>query len=395
MGRIGAVNTRQCAWRLVAALVLASLVLLATAYVLAQRTATRLEVQKLATQAEVVRQAFTGLLTVAQPLRLFAGFCNVIRPVVKSEPSIAAIYVLDPEYQRVRLCATQAAPEAVDPGPWRPGYAFTEGANRYVVEHGASHLRLLTPLVDKFGQLVGHVAVLAPHERLTAGLTGVFVPAAAALALLLVASGLFLVGMANPEVYRHRRETLVAFLVPFAIALAIVLVALYAVFAERLSGRAKAFAEVIGARLIEVVEMGIDPGELGQLDRMLLDYQRVNPDVGFIALIEGSTIAQCVGGGVATGDRWRHPGDYYGHVVEVRPRQILAPQYRVAVGIPRRVLLGHYWGVLRLLLPVALLGVLAVGLLVRAGTVCLGPTQAGTPAAPAERPRPLRHATAA
>ena len=109
--------------------------------------------------------------------------------------------------------------------------------------------------------------------------------------------------------------------------------------------------------------------------------------------------------GVTAGDRWAHPRHHYSHVVEVRPRQILAPQYRVAVGIPRRVLLGHYWGVLRLLLPVALLGVLAVGLLVRAGTVCLGrprrgrrrrppsdPARCGTPPPPSRCPRGPRRA---
>ncbi|HYE01055.1 MAG TPA: hypothetical protein VEH84_16850 [Alphaproteobacteria bacterium] len=320
--------------RLLAVLILAVAATAAIALFSARSVAERLQAEQLATQAEVVKSAATGLLTAGLPLRDFAGFGSVAQRVLAGDPGVKAVEALDPARATAFWRGQDEVSRSDTAGPWRPR-GTVAGARGAALEESASLIRVVVPLEDRFGT-AGYVAVYAARDEIAAGALQAFWPAFAVIAFVLAGSALHYLAIAHGEAFRSGREMGLLFAVPYAICLAALAVTLAGVTASRFEGKAQAFAESIGARLGEAVAVGLDLEAFTELKGLIREYQAINPDIGLITLVVGNSV-ELRSDDAPTGGRWAEPDGAFTRVVEIRPREILAPQLRVAAAIERGV----------------------------------------------------------
>jgi hypothetical protein len=112
------------------------------------------------------------------------------------------------------------------------------------------------------------------------------------------------------------------------------LAVLYHVYAESTRGKADVLALSLAERLGQSVDLGLDLNSFERIDQLFAEYQRSNPDVGFVTLVVGNVVTLHTDP-EAERARWLPPGDSFTATVEVQPRRVFSSQVRVALGIER------------------------------------------------------------
>jgi hypothetical protein len=126
------------------------------------------------------------------------------------------------------------------------------------------------------------------------------------------------------------------------IGLGVVGATIFGLGAAKAVETANAYGESLGSRIGDAMALGIDPIDLVGLDEVIREYRESNDIISYVALLEGNRIVAAAGLEDAT-DRWLRPDGEFDAVIEVRPRRLYRPQYRVAVGIPLAPVAGILW----------------------------------------------------
>ncbi len=316
---------------LVFALTLLALLVLSAAVWL--QVAARLDTARVRTEAETVRNAMSGMLSMGLPLEDFIGFPAVSARVFQANANVRAIVVREPGGRPV--LSNPVAAGGVD---WAmPLFAGPIESGSVSVDKAGGYARVAVPIFNRFGP-AGSLEVLFERDPVRDLARNAALAGLAAITLLTIGLVVHGLAIANPEFFQSRRDLIGAYATISALGLALTTSTLVGLAAEQAKETAGAYAYSLGTRLGEAVDLGISPDSLSGLDDVVKEYRDSNNVIGYVALLEGNRIATATGL-AAAGGRWVDPDGYFDALYEVRPRRLYTPQYRVAVGIHWRVVL--------------------------------------------------------
>ena len=317
--------------RTVLAFALTLLAVLVLAAVIWLQVAARFDTARVRTEAETVRNAMAGMLSMGLPLEDFIGFPSVSSRVFQANASVRAIVVRDPGGHPVL-----SSPGAHDPVGWEaPAFQAPIEETSVAVDRAGGFARVALPIFNRFGP-AGSLEVVFERDPMRDLARNAALAGLAAITLLTIGLVVHGLAIANPEFFQSRRDLIGAYATVSALGLFLTASTLIGLAAEQAEETAGAYAYSLGARLGEAVELGISPDSLSGLGEVVSEYRDSNRIIGYVALLEGNRIATAAGLGAA-GSRWVNPDGYFDALYEVRPRRLYTPQYRVAVGIHWRV----------------------------------------------------------
>ena len=317
-------------------LVLAGLVLLgATWWILAS---SRFDVERIRTEAETVHKAMGGMLSMGLPVSDFIGFDAASGRVLRFDSTVRAVEVVD---LTDRVVLQNPAEFDVSGLEWTDGSFLGLGAELPGIEHSDWLSRYSLPVAGRFGP-AGSIVVYYEHEIVAEFSRSTAIAGFAAMVLLTLGVVVHVAVLANPEVFQSFRELATVYVLTSLIGVAIVGATIFGLGATKAIETANAYGESLGARLGEAMALGIDPSDLVGLGDVVREYQESNDIISYVALLEGNRVEAAAGLQEPT-DRWVRPDGVFDAVIEVRPRRLYRPQYRVAVGIPLEVVTRVLW----------------------------------------------------
>ncbi|MEQ8397407.1 hypothetical protein [Thalassobaculum sp.] len=292
------------------------------------QVAARFDTDRVRTEGETIRNAMSGMLSMGLPLGDFIGFQAVSARVLRADPAIRAVIVRDRNGMVVL-----SNPSDLGPAGNQPALTFASSATNdsTAVDESQSTTRLAIPIIDRFGP-AGSLELI--FERALIGELTRNAAVAGLAAVVLLGMGLLVhcLAIANPEYFQSRRDLIRTYAAANVVGVGLVVSALVGLTAEKAEETAGVYAQSLGARLTEAVDLGISLDDLSGLDDVVREYRDTNSVIGYVALLEGNRIATSTGLN-DTGGRWSRPTGYVDAAYEVRPRRLYTPQYRVRVGI--------------------------------------------------------------
>lgn len=292
----------------------------------AQRTYGKFQLERLRTQAEVVRTAMEPLLNAGLPLGQFGGFETLAKRVLESDPSLVAVAVFDVTGKQVYAAGPVKAallPATTD----RSG-----AADGIELRRGNGYRQATARLATRFGDL-GTIAVTMPEQAIVGAVETRFaaLPYLAAGACLVFALGAALLWRRGGRAGELAAPA--GFTILFMVMSAAVGGAMLRLYEAGATAKTQALAASLAQRLQPFVAMGLETEDFSGLDRTFANYRKLNPDISALSLVAGGRVVIDMDS-ASIGQPWRDPG---GYVYQTNLAPAGAPEVRLAVAIPRDV----------------------------------------------------------
>ncbi|QDO97129.1 MFS transporter [Ferrovibrio terrae] len=287
----------------------------------ARRTYTRFQVDKMVTQGELVLTAMDTYLRAGLPVGQFPGFRQIADSIRESDPAIAAIAVHDLNGRAIFLVGNTAT-------PYLSGH---RGTHRFQVYENESWLQVALPLSNRF-ETIGELRITMPREAVT-GVVNATLPqlvtVAASLALLF---GLFAFRVAGRTSSSATLWIGAGYVLTFVITTVVVVIGLLTLYEDGAQAKAQALAKSLAQRVEPVLTYGLAIEDFEGLDRMLLRYRQLNPDIKAVSMILNGTVVVS-SDPTTTGQTWRSDEEAYEYVVPLM-HDASASEIRVIVALP-------------------------------------------------------------
>lgn len=341
MGADSAMRKRDGVWRsrildfsamaLVAGL--SFLLLLYVGYGEALRSFERFHVDKLAAQGRMLQAAIERYLRRDLPLSQYVGFRARAERLRASDEQILALAAHDVGGKPIftsgdaEIALLPVAPEA----------------SRTVVDAGEvrkdrEHLQLILPLSNRY-ERVGSLVLTVGWSAIERTVSAAFLP------LLYWALGLSMafalaVSIGRTWLSRQRVPWLQISYAGLFLAMAVsVITSMVQLYSRGAQLEAKALADSLGQRMIEIMGFHLDLQQLQGLDRAFGEYRRLNPDIGAVALVVDGRIAIHTDP-FMVGRPWSSDASSYEYRVDVTPPDS-SQRVEVAVTLPEDVVYGR------------------------------------------------------
>ena len=292
-----------------------------------KRTYPHFQVEKMAAQGELVQAAMETYLRAGLPLRQFPGFRSIAEPIRSSDPTIAAIAVQDRMGQAIFAAGDATVPHL-------PGGTETP---RFTVRDDGVWLQVAVPLRNRF-ETVGELSVTMPRAAIAAVTDAQLPVLATAEAMLALLFGLFALWIAPKS--RSSRFPWIGsgYVVCFGLAAAAVIASLVLLYAEGAQSKARALADSLGHRIRPVIAYGLVLEDVDGLDRTLVHYRQLNPDIEAVGITHGGRVI-VHSDPAQVGKPWRSDPSAFEYVVPVAATAAApaASDVRVAVALPAGV----------------------------------------------------------
>lgn len=336
-------NTNRFAGLIATVLVLAfSLALLTyVGYGEARRIYPRFEIARLVAQGELVKNSLEQLLQSNLPLKQFPGFSTLTGPVLDSDDSIAAIYVTDSREQLVFFNSQDLDESSPPPVSEFQPASQPEANSSYQVTENEVYYRVSLPLKSKF-EKAGELHLLLPKEIINDNINSrFFYVGLAALGLLLCYALYMLVKARSRQPEKTARWMAISYGITFFLMAVVVVIALVNLYSSGIQGKTRALAESLSERLNVPLELGLEIKSFDKLDQTFKNYQRLNPDLSFVALTQDNRVVIHTDP-AQVGTQWQSQSGYFQYDVtlEQAPGQ---PRFEVHLGIPTSVVYGQLW----------------------------------------------------
>lgn len=322
-------------------LVLTLLLLQFIGYAETQRQYTKFELSRLATQAEIIKNGFDSYLQAGLPLKEFSGFTNQSGTLLLSDPSIERIQVFDTRrhliFSNIQKKLSQPPPEdQVLSQEYKPSHIVLDRDS--LVEESSKNFRVTLTLDTRFG-LAGYITVESGKADLLSILDKKFNDVFYALIVLV---GLFVAGIVIYETFfthnKNRRVFLKTFyIIEFIIMSVIISVVTFNVYEYGAKASTRALSNSMAQRLSAILDLGIDIRDISYIDKTFLDYQRNNPTINHIALIEKG-IAIFHTDHQQINKTYVSSADSFEYIVPLHKQEL-----RVSVSIPIKIVMQAVW----------------------------------------------------
>lgn len=310
----------------------------------AKRKYTVFQLQKLATQTEIVGNILDTYLNAGFPLNQFSGFQSISDNLMLSDRSIENIHIVDTHQESIFLKNRENLPEAdymavlqsrsYSPFPVKelrdPAITVTASSNSF---------RVSQALKNRFGT-VGYIYLEVQKADLISFLTNEYkIVFYSGFGLSLLFILLVIAYEMNYGVKRHRQRFLQSFYIFSFLALSVVIaITVFKVYEQGTKASTKALSDSMTRRLASILELNIDIKDIKGLEEAFQQYQATNPDINAIAITEnGITISHS--DPQMIGKPYQKPDDsleYINTLTGVRDKS--TRHFRVAVSMPTNVI---------------------------------------------------------
>lgn len=305
---------------------LSLLLLMYVAFGEAQRTYQQFHLEKLVAQGRVIQSAIDNFLRPGLPLKQYVGFNTRAGTILSSDPSIAAIMVLDQSGRKVFAAGDESIPLLPQSGEaktWPAGVADTRLSEEFV--------QVVLPLRNRY-ESVGNLAVTMPRALVTERVQSDFEPLLIVAAVLSACFGI-VVSISRPHLRNRRTPWLqISYGLTFLVMACFVIGTLVNLYSDGAQAKTKALADSLGQRLTDIVGFNLNIEEIRGLDKIFGDYRRLNPDISAAGLTVNDIVTihtdeQMVG------KRWVGDKRDYQYLVDITPQDSLR-DIKVAVALP-------------------------------------------------------------
>ncbi len=284
-------------------------------------------IEKLLSQGEIMKSAIEARLRSGLPLRQFVGFASAAEPIMTSDNSIAGIAALDSGGQRVFA----AGDKKIDILPQASVFRDYRGAGE--LRSSDQFFQLVLPLDNKFenvGKLLITVTRAAIESRVESDIA--WLAKIGALAAFAFGAFVFLFG---PKLAHTRTPWIAICYGAIFLAISGLLVStLITLYADGVRGKADALANSLAKRLDDVVLANINFDDVHGLDKVFVEYKRLNPDIRAAALTVDAKIVSHTDPN-RQGTRWIIRDDYE-YAVRINPENA-SSEVKVIVALPKEV----------------------------------------------------------
>ena len=301
------------------------------------------QLNKLAAQGEIVKTGFDGYLNAGLPIEQFSGFRSIASTLLKSDSSIENIRVINLLGDIIFFESNDGSEEALVKFKQRsrtyynnplefdfPAAESLESEQSYVIK------QILT---SKFGP-VGAVLVEANKKQTIAELNQQFeLPFQAIIGLTLLF--LFIViayELLGAQKLNRSKVFKIAYVFCYLALSVLISKTVYSVYESGANATTLAMSDSMVQRLTTAKDVGVDLDDLSGIDQMLEKYKSGNRTIAAIALIKGDiNIAHTDPAQI--GKLYQMVPNSYEYVNQLDSEQGEALDFRVAVNIPKDVLL--------------------------------------------------------
>ena len=279
----------------------------------AQRTYWKFKLDKMITQSRIVRDLMDDFLNIGLPLSLikdflekksalgqFAGFSVFSDPDGNSRRSDITLSVVDNDgriifsnrtvQDNLFHPAATLQKKKTEP-PSRFDYQHTTiNTSHYSILEGDDAYRMTLPLHDKFAQ-VGHLIVTlskAPVQNfLQSKFAGVWHAAFGICVVLVV----LIVVLEKPWAGRRCKTCLgIGYAVASLITASLIVATLISIYTHGAEDKIRSLSKSLTNRLSAISESNVDFNTVYGLDAILRDYQKLDPDIHTVALVDDGVV---------------------------------------------------------------------------------------------------------
>ena len=291
----------------------------------ARRNYQQFQLEKLTAQGQIIQNTMDTFLRGGHSVKQFVGFQTKVGPILASDHSIAAMSVFDQAGRPVFVSGDESI--TLLPAPQKIAGAVSMGID---LRENEQYLQVVLPLRNRFEE-VGSLAISMPKAIIVDRVTAEFEPLLIVAAIAAGCFGLFVSIGARFLTGRRERWLQYAYALTFLGASVFVIVTLISLYSDGAQAKTKALADSLGERLGSIVQFGLNITEIGGLDQVLNDYQRLNPDISAAGLtVDG--IVQIHTDDRAVGRAWTSDERDYEYFVDLTPPG--GRQIGIAVAMP-------------------------------------------------------------
>ena len=237
----------------------------------------KIEFDRAIAQARPFQFAIEKYLDAGLPLKLFAGFEGLVRPVLSTDDAVDSMAVLD----RVGAVVFQMK---------RPGVIFDEqisipaNLRTTTVLTGPRYTQVIIPLRSKFG-FGGHAVLHLQNQIIDAKIDRAMQNQPWVVLFLSVVLGLVGTIVGSLPLERRAHWDKIAYIGAFLLVSAVVIVNLTGLYSEGVRLRAVNLGSALAERLQIVYDLGLSLDDIEGVDQTLASYRGLNPDLGNLAMI--------------------------------------------------------------------------------------------------------------
>ncbi|MGO1119168.1 hypothetical protein ACTL6U_10700 [Rhodovibrionaceae bacterium A322] len=288
----------------------------------AQEFSKKVALERLSSQAQIIRLAMSGLLDSGLPLSDFVGFDHLAQSLMSADHSLVKIRVLTLDGQVLLEANQQEVLQKL--------IAQTTGEEIWPSATDRETVKAEFGLGGRFGQ-VATIELERQSPRLMAHLDVSFWLLILNLLITLVIASIYFLAISDDRLFFTRnlgRSWLISMSFSCLLLLSGAGLLGMAIYGEKANG----FSDVIGARLREAVDLGLEPERLSGLGEMIAKFQEDNPDIGRISIILGNYIYADTRAD-QVGQRWESSDGSLISQYWARPRNLIQSQLWIATSL--------------------------------------------------------------
>ena len=304
----------------------------------AKRTFPRFQLKKMATQGEIITNAFDAYLQSGLPLNQFSGFSSRSEGVISSDDSVEQIRVIDNNNNTIFLDTAQSLTKSelsnlLTERTYTSCLADTKSGNYQFVESDVSY-KITLPLNSKFG-VAGYVILESDKEVVFEILHNKYRFVFYTFGILLSCFILFIVGyeLAVQNKGKRQRILKIGFCFVFFAMLLFIGVTIFDIYESGAKSNTKVLSDSMAQRLAAVIELGIDIQDIDGINKAFDNYKSNNPDINAIAFIENDVSLFHTNKNVV-GQQYKTMKNSYEYIVPLDIGSANKQELRVAVSIP-------------------------------------------------------------
>jgi predicted MFS family arabinose efflux permease len=321
--------------------VMALLLLVYVGYGASHQRYTRYILTGATTQAEVVRGSVEAALRNGVALSQFVGFSTLTRPIIAAENGIDGLKVVDRAGAPVFVTDEAKTIVAKDVLAARSRQA-TDAPGASDLVWGPDHVVVVMPLHDRF-ESVGNLLVSIPRNMIDVRLRQAFAP------LILGAIGLSLVFAISAAILSQaaRRSWLpIGYVVIFVAMATAVTWTMTVLYSEGTAAKTNASTASLAQRLKDISAFNLNFDQFDDIDDVLEEYRRLDPDIASAALIVNGVV-QVHTSAEHVGRVWSRDAYSFDYEIDISNPSASAHRIKVAVAVPRQVVVGQVAGSVR------------------------------------------------
>jgi len=314
---------------IIATTVLALLMLVYVGYGETLRTAPKFEKAKLQAQAEVIQTAMEAFLQSGLPLKQFIGFDQLAQSILDTDKTIQAIVVR-------KMDGTKVFDAGQADAPLLPSQDISDIVQKTVNKAAIdasdnNNFRHILLLRNKF-ETLGVLEIVSPTQTMSARITAKFKSLIPALGLIVAL--VFVVSYVSAA-YQKSSVWLqeIAFGLAFLAAAGVMVATVLPIYSDGVQSKTRALADSLASRLGIISELQLDFNDFSGIDRMIADYQKLNPDIKTISVNFNSKIRFNTDT-AKIGTVWQPDPEAYEHTA--RLKNAANSQIDVSVGIAKK-----------------------------------------------------------